>query len=393
MTSDTGSAVHDFDLPAMLLRDVPLRRNIAIMADYCRQAGVHLAPHAKTSMTSYIAGLQLESGAWGQTAASIIQVRHLWNMGIRKILLANVLVDRRGIDWVARNVLSDDDSDFLCYVDSERGVQLLEEGLRRWSGDRELGVLVEVGFVGGRTGVRSASLARDLARRVAASPVLTLRGIAGFEGLMPRHESPIPPGLVEFLDSIHEAVSMCQHESLFDGSPVVTAGGSSYFDLVAKHLGPGQFDFGVTTILRSGCYATHDHGVYHETSPMDGRADAEANPAFVPALELLAHVWSRPEEDLVIAGFGRRDVPTDDRLPVVLGLVADGGELVPEPRAEVVGVNDQHAFIRVDGSCSWQVGDVLSMGVSHPCGAFDRWRTLPLVDERRRVIGEVTPLL
>jgi len=27
--------------------------------------------------------------------------------------------------------------------------------------------------------------------------------------------------------------------------------------------------------------------------------------------------------------------------------------------------------------------------VSHPCGAFDRWRVIPLVDDDRRVTGAV----
>lgn len=379
----------------MLVHDAALRHNITLMADYCREAGVELAPHAKTSMSSYVAGLQIESGAWGQTAASIVQARRLRSMGMRRILLANVLVDRRGIDWVAEYVLNDTspDADFVCYVDSDRGIDILEERLARWPSSSALGVLVELGFAGGRTGARSTAEALDLARRVAASPVLALRGIAGFEGLMSRGTSLVPPGLPAFLDSMHELVTMCQAELLFDDVPIVTAGGSSYFDLVVKQLGPSQFNFDIRTILRSGCYATHDHGMYRETSPMDSRAESDSRGRFAPALELVAHVWSRPEQDLVIAGFGRRDAPTDDRLPVVLGLLGNDGDLVPEMGAEVVGVNDQHAFIRVQKTCDWQVGDVVSVGISHPCGAFDRWRTLPLVDEMRRVIGEVTPQL
>jgi D-serine deaminase-like pyridoxal phosphate-dependent protein len=36
---------------------------------------------------------------------------------------------------------------------------------------------------------------------------------------------------------------------------------------------------------------------------------------------------------------------------------------------------------------------VLRLGISHPCGAFDRWRHLPLVDAEDRVVGEITPRL
>lgn len=395
MIDGPSEALRDLDLPAMLLHDAPLRHNIRTMADYCRRAGVEIAPHAKTSMTSHIARLQLESGAWGQTAASVAQARHLLGMGVRRILLANVLVARREIDWVAQQFLQDDptEPEILCYVDSEQGVEILEDQLGHQPTRRPLGVLVEVGFTGGRTGVRSASLALALARRVSSSTHLQLRGISGFEGLMPRDGTSVPPGLEAFLNSIRETVVLCHEASLFSARPVVSAGGSSYFDLVVQQLGPDRFDFDVTTVLRSGCYATHDHGVYHETSPLDGRAGPDVASRFQPALELVAHVWSRPEDGLVIAGFGRRDAPTDDRLPIVLGRVSESGSLVREPGAEVFGVNDQHAFIHVPERCSWKAGDVLSFGVSHPCGAFDRWRTLPVVDDERRIIGRVKPLL
>jgi D-serine dehydratase len=36
------------------------------------------------------------------------------------------------------------------------------------------------------------------------------------------------------------------------------------------------------------------------------------------------------------------------------------------------------------------VGDVLGLGVSHPCGAFDRWRSIPVVDERYDAVDRVT---
>ncbi len=53
-------------------------------------------------------------------------------------------------------------------------------------------------------------------------------------------------------------------------SVVVTAGGSTYFDAVADVLAhrvgrPGRT---VRTIIRSGCYLTHDHGLYARTSPL-----------------------------------------------------------------------------------------------------------------------------
>ena len=53
------------------------------------------------------------------------------------------------------------------------------------------------------------------------------------------------------------------------------------------------------------------------------------------------------------------------------------GEPLVLAEATVTELNDQHAFVTADGL---RPGDLLCLGISHPCGAFDRWRTLLEVD-------------
>ena len=36
------------------------------------------------------------------------------------------------------------------------------------------------------------------------------------------------------------------------------------------------------------------------------------------------------------------------------------------------------------------VGDLIGLGISHPCTTFDKWRWLPVVDDRYNVIDAVT---
>ncbi|MYU10053.1 hypothetical protein GTZ78_04945 [Streptomyces sp. SID8361] len=392
--NETRKAVLDYtDLPIMVLHDEAVRSNVRTMAQYCADRDVFLAPHAKTSMTDYISRLQIESGAWGLTTATIRQARKLWAMGFSRILLANVVVDRLGIEWIAETFLREvsDGRRIVVYVDSVAGLRLLESHLAESARDRPLDVLVELGFAAGRTGARTIDQLVRVARAVHASPDLRLAGVAGFEGLMDRESAPVPPGLETYLRRMNEATVVCESEGLFEGPPIVSAGGSSFFDLVVDTVGPGRFDFPVTTVLRSGCYATHDHGMYRETSPMDGRRTEGG--AFEPALELIASVWSRPEADLVIAGFGRRDAPTDDRLPVVNGRRTRDGSCTELPGVEVFSVNDHHAFVRVPEDSDLGPGDLLSFGISHPCGAFDRWRSLPIVARDDMVIGAAEPKL
>ncbi|MEV6634878.1 hypothetical protein AB0M54_29430 [Actinoplanes sp. NPDC051470] len=224
------------------------------------------------------------------------------------------------------------------------------------------------------------------------SPRLELRGVACFEGLTPARGDSATAPVIDILSKARTAVVAIEAAGLFPRTPIVTAGGSAFPDLVVQELGPARFAFDTTTVLRAGCYVTHDHGVYRDTSPFDGRAAGPEVPRLSPALELIATVLSRPEPELAVAGFGRRHVPTDDRLPVVLGVFDGGGEKRPT-EAKVVRINDQHAMIRVPPNSTLRPGDALSIGISHPCGAFDRWRTIAVVSEEGHVIGACAPKL
>ncbi|RFA12734.1 hypothetical protein B7R21_10415 [Subtercola boreus] len=401
------------DLPRMVLHEAAIEHNLALMSAFCEQAGMLLAPHAKTHLSKDLCDRQLAAGAWGLTAATTSQVRTLVAFGSPRILHANVLVDARAIEFVASTFLAADSAtEYLCYVDSLAGLDLLEHALEMLSPAKKLRVLVELGYQGGRTGARSESDARHIGHRVAASTRLELAGVAGYEGLMPRGENVFPDAAPALLAGIRRLATYFHGEGLFAGTPVVTAGGSSYFDLVAAELGPQNFDFEILPVLRSGCYLTHDHGVYARTSPLGDSPREVARPAgtagspetdaaavtpvaaFEPAFELLASVLSAPEPGLVIVGFGRREAPTDDTLPVVLGVAdPEGGVPLNTAGWTVTAVNDHHAYLRVPAESTVPMGTVLRFGISHPCGAFDRWRSIPLVDAHYGMLGEITPEL
>jgi len=385
------NALLDLEYPALVLHEDQLAHNITTMADYCRHHRVELAPHAKTSLSPQLIRRQMEAGAWGATAATAAQVRGLLAIGVPRILLANLLVDTAAIRWIVTHVLGAEGTGFLCYVDSVASVELLDRECGQAGPVGPMDVLLEVGYVGGRTGVRSLEEGLGVARAVERSEHLCLVGVAGFEGLMPVSATGEPAGLEAYLESIAETARELNAAGLFAAGrvPLVSAGGSSYFDRVVAHLGPDRLSFPVQTVLRSGCYLTHDHGIYRRTSPLDGRG-APTGPRLAPAFELLATVLSRPEPTLVIAGFGRRDAPFDDQLPVVLGRYGRDGRRSDAPGARVTKLNDQHAFLQVPDELRVGLGEMWSFGISHPCGAFDRWPAIPLVDHSYRITGAVT---
>ncbi|MGO2535683.1 MAG: hypothetical protein ACTH8W_05910, partial [Brachybacterium tyrofermentans] len=64
-----------------------------------------------------------------------------------------------------------------------------------------------------------------------------------------------------------------------------------------------------------------------------------------------------------------------------------GGEQQPL-EAEVTALNDQHTFLRFPGDSPLAVGDVVRLGLSHPCTAFDKWRLIPILDPETGIVGE-----
>lgn len=383
----------DLDLPAMVIKERPMAANLELMADFCRSRNLEHAPHGKTTMAPQLFARQLTAGAWGMTAANIAQCRVYREFGVDRILLANELVDPRGLRWIAAELAADPAFEFLCYVDSARGVELAESALAESGSQRQLDVLVEYGYPGGRSGCRSIEGALALAALVNAAPHLRLHGVAGYEGLMPGPDvTAVLARSAQYLGEIKELVVALDRAGLLpaDEEIVVSAGGSSYFDVVADVLGPDSFDRPVRTVVRSGCYITHDVSMFESTSPFGARAP-ESGPHLEPALELWARVWSRPEPGLAIVGFGKRDAPYDNGLPIPAVVRAQGGTDARDVAGTfmITGVNDQHAFMTIPEDDDLEVGDVVVLGISHPCTAFDKWRYLPLVDDGYTVVGGV----
>jgi D-serine dehydratase len=44
-------------------------------------------------------------------------------------------------------------------------------------------------------------------------------------------------------------------------------------------------------------------------------------------------------------------------------------------------MNDQHAYLCFPEDAALNVGDLLCLGISHPCTTFDKWRHIFVVDD------------
>jgi D-serine deaminase-like pyridoxal phosphate-dependent protein len=383
--------------PLLTLRESALTHNIDAMAAYCHAAGVGLAPHGKTTMAPQLAARQLAAGAWGITVATVGQLQTYRAFGVSRLLLANELVDPAGLSWLAAQLNADPDLEVLCYVDSSDGVAHLGRHLRPHNLRRPLPVLVELGHARGRTGARSHAEALAVAAAAARTPALSVAGVAGYEGGLGHRADPATLERVAAYCRALRALTDRLHEAGLTGDrPVLTAGGSAFFDVVVAELtadaraGAARPEAQPQVIVRSGCYVTHDHGFYAGISP--AVRHTAGGLTLQPALELWAPVLSRPEPGLALLGAGRRDVSFDAGLPVPLrvraGEPGDGRE-TGAAGMTVTALNDQHAYLNVPGDSGLRPGDLVCLGISHPCTTFDKWRVIPVVDEAGHVTDAI----
>jgi D-serine dehydratase len=387
----------DLPLPLALLRDSALRHNSAWMRRFLAATGVALAPHGKTTMSPQLFARQLADGAWGITVATVQQLRVCREHGIARVLLANQLVGRQAIAYVLEELARDPAFEFYALVDSVAGVEALAAALRARGAGRRLQLLVECGVDGGRTGCRTLAQALEVAGRVAAArDVLALAGVEGYEGSVPgATPEEQERNIARFVAFMSEVAAACAAERLFDAEPVLlSAGGSAFFDLAAT-LPQTLAGRRTQVVLRSGCYLTHDTDVYRRAfERMRDRTSlvASLGEGLREALEVWAYVQSAPEPGLAILTMGKRDVSHDLALPFPRWHFRPGAGAPPAAvpaEWRIAALNDQHAYLRTAGGPALRVGDMIGCAISHPCTTFDKWRFLPVVDDRYAVVDAV----
>ncbi|NTX88618.1 amino acid deaminase [Pseudomonas sp. UMC631] len=379
----------DLAFPVAVLKRSAVQNNREWMKAFLRHTGARIAPHVKTSMSPQLFQAQLEDGAWALTAATANQVAVLRRFGVPRILIANQVLGRQNVALLFDELAREEGAELLVIVDSASSLEALLEGGRGRALKRRLGVLLEVGAPGGRTGLRDAAEACALAQRIAGSDIVELRGLESYESVFPGlPEEDKLPRIERMLQAMLGLASDCLAAGWFAaGEIVLSSGGSEYFDIVVKRLSEWRAPQGQVVVIRSGCYLAHDHLAYARAfdrllarqPELDGIA-----PHLAGALEVWGIVQSRPEPGTFIVTVGKRDISFDFEMPVAR--LHYRPAFGARPRAldaqyRVTRLNDQHAFVQCDAQADVQVGDLIGFGISHPCTTFDKWQLIPVVDD------------
>lgn len=371
----------DFHTPLLTLNGAAVQHNMRRLADWCEEHNVLLAPHGKTTMAPQLWSRQLDHGAWGITVANLAQLRVARAFGVSRLQLANSLTDPQAIMWAADESAAG--RPVLSWVDSVDTVGNLERMLTNRQDGAALDVLVELGGHGGRTGARSVAAALDVARAVSRSSSLRLVGISGYEGAVAHTADE--EGLAEvrsYLRKMTELHTAVLGECLYAPGVgvILTAGGSAYFDdvvaVLAPHCTPGSTsEPAVQLMVRSGAYVIHDDGFYRDISPLSRNGDDP----LMSGMHGWARVVSKPEPGLAILDAGKRDLPIDEGLPEPQLVGPALGGPMRHFEGRITAVNDQHCFLAFDSAETIGVGDVVRLGLSHPCTALDKWNLIPVL--------------
>ncbi|MEV7003220.1 alanine racemase [Streptomyces sp. NPDC093982] len=357
-------------LPELRLNRRALEHNVRLMAAWCQEHDIELAPHIKTTMTHPIVKRQLAAGAWGVTVATTTQAETALKWGARRLIIANQVIHSHDLALLCQWLDEIPELNLYCFVDSLAGIDLAQSTMRHTR--NPLRVLVDIGTAGGRTGVREAPAAADLAQAVRKSPGLVLAGVAGYEGVTPNLRDSATLTAVDEHCDMTSAVFRSLGSLFETRRPIFSMGGSAFPDRVVQVMQKMRgacADLSILPIVRSGCYVTHDHGTYEHVSPL---------PGLQAALTVRAVVLSTPEPGSAVINAGKRELPYDAGLPVLIATRTSRGELRTDARATAARIYDHHLVLT--NVHNLHVGDEVDLGISHPCSAFDRWPDVTVVD-------------
>ena len=177
----------DLPLPLAVIRRDVLKANSALDERFTAENGLVIAPHGKTTMAPQLFDLQIADGAWAITVATVQQLEVCRHFGVRRVIIANQPIGAQSVDACfgrfGQSVISSSIVSPTACRESRFWPKV--QGATPPPAGNPLRVLVEIGFMGGRTGARSRDGGARGRPRHRRHPGLALAGFECFEGLLP----------------------------------------------------------------------------------------------------------------------------------------------------------------------------------------------------------------
>jgi D-serine deaminase-like pyridoxal phosphate-dependent protein len=290
-----GLTKADLPTPALLVDLDAFEANLKTMADHCQRSGCGFRPHAKTHKCPEIGKRQVAAGARGVCVATVPEAEAMVAAGIRGVLLTSPIVEPGKIARMM--ALAKQGGEVLLAVGHPRQAELLREAAE--AARVTVDVLVDVDVGDRRTGALPGQPALELARLLAKSKYLRLRGVQAYAGHA-SHAVGFENRQKVSRQSMGKAV---ETRELFAKSgleaPILSGGSTGTYNIDSAIPG--------ITELQVGSYVFMDVG-YRRIGSQTGSA---VYTDFHPSLTVLTTVVSTTHADRVSVDAGTKAFATD----------------------------------------------------------------------------------
>lgn len=348
----------ELDTPALWVDLDRLEQNIAALAHHFKKAGVHWRPHTKGSKIPAIAHKLIGAGAIGITCAKLSEAEVMVAAGIKDILIANQVTGKQKLPRLANLCRQ---ADVKVAVDNPHNVAALGAAAQHYG--TTIGVLIELNCGMERAGVQPGDAVLDLARVVAQTPGVRLRGLMTWEGhtLDLSDATQKRQAIEQSIGLITSSADLCRRH----GFPIeiVSCGGSGTYQVT-------PFLAGVTEVQAGGA-------IFCDVTYQSWGVDLQ------PALFVQTTVTSRPNPQRIICDAGFKSLPGNDGQPAPVGL--------PQKVLKVVSSAEHGAVELASPNDTVTVGDLLDFVVGYGDGTV--YLHDVMVGVRNGVVECVWPIL
>jgi 3-hydroxy-D-aspartate aldolase len=317
------NALHVPATPVLVLLRSALERNLDVMQDRCRAAGVALRAHGKMHKCTAIAKLQIAKGAAGICAQTVAEAEVFVGAGISDVLVTSppALGAAPRVAELAKR------AKVAAVVDDAALVRAFAAASR--AAGVVLDLLVDIDLGQHRTGVRPYAVVA-LAQMIATTQGVRFAGVQGYAGHL-QHIADAAARVAtnrKALEQLDQVVTLLRTSNL--EAETVTGGGTG------THM--SDLASGVLSEIQAGSYAVMD-AEYAACEPAQG-----GEWPFEPALALASTVISARHRTHVTVDAGSKALSIDGPPARVLA----GAEMGSVWRS----MGDEHGAILHPGSLS-----------------------------------------
>jgi 3-hydroxy-D-aspartate aldolase len=331
----------DCDTPALLVDLDVMEVNLRRMADFAKECGVNLRPHAKTHKVPELAKMQLEAGAKGIALQKVSEAEVFAEAGFDDIFITNEIVGNQKLDRLARLA---DKIKLAVAVDNQANIIELSKACS--DAGSEISVFVDLDVGMHRCGVEPKEAAK-FADIVSKQRGLVFKGVMGYDGHVGRGKTK--EERTKLANDAMDLVAIARDEiKRSTGLPIETTsvGGSfsSWTDAKrpeVSEIQPGMYIFNAGNLV-----------------------EAEVATVADCALTVLSTIMSKPNDQRAIIDAGSKAFQYDQaKFPWLVGLHG----------SEIYSFSEEHANISLkDGDRNLKVGDKVEAIPYHCCTCLNQ---------------------